>query len=224
MAYNNNIPSYHDLRGLSIVWMRTIALSWEYLGQLLNNPLSPVTQLLKIVDISLESLNNQDVLDWIVGQLKSTRDEMESLQLQQIASVQGEIQEGQKALFRLMPDFKAWRFLYLLLVENDLTMVFKEYFNYQCPFSVNLKCALWAATWRPTKVNGDTVTAGQWENLAANEIFFHVPDNPNSANWLEQVELRTAANLPGVPSAMGNEAIALAAYLDSGSSYLFSCC
>lgn len=243
MAYNNNIPSYHDLRGLSIVWMRAIALAWEYLYQLKTEAKSKLgidnayTYLAKLIydlnqlkhdlnDLKQElndlkqELKNPRLPGSVRHELKKREHEDKKFEHADKEREQTELYELYK-LLNCLPDPKAQRFLYLLLVENNLTEVLREYFNYQCPFSVDLKCALWVdATWTSTSApttegNATVSNPGKWSGLAANEIFFHIPDNPNSS---------TTLNSSTTPSAMGNEAIALAAYLDSGSSYLFSCC
>jgi ribosomally synthesized peptide (two-chain TOMM family) len=165
MAYNNNIPSYHDLRALSIVWLRAIALAWEYL--------------------------------------------------------QPEHQDNPKAK----------RFLDLL--KADTRQALTEYFNYQCPFSVNLE--VFALIWendssdkgrkRPRRMGPGPVAGqwnaatsktakGKWSILPPNQIIFHLPTRPTPPT----------SSLPTSPTPMGDEAIALAAYADSGSNYLFSCC
>lgn len=185
MAYNNTIPSYHDLRGLSIVWLRAIALAWEY----------------------------------------------------------------QQPQYKT--DSKAQRFVYLL--KTDVRKALTEYFNYQCPFSVKLTAfgptlgtnGQSSGNWVSTNINvskvsasfnpqlnnkiTDTmsvkfsirVTPGYWQNLPPNQIIFHIPTAPGGPTGSAVPTSLTSTN---APTGMGNEAIALAAYVDSGSNYLFSCC
>lgn len=185
MAYNNNIPSYHDLRGLSIVWLRAIALAWEY----------------------QELLSGQDLLD------KSGRP-VKNIPSDSTPEI-----------------FKAARFLNLLTV--NVLQALAEYFNYQCPFSVNLKANLGTpnpAAWNKTTTGGSgKPTPGDWDwsCVPPNQINFHLPSNPilRWTPWGSPVTGGLALTSPITDDlAMGDEAIALAAYLDSGSSYLFSCC
>jgi len=133
MAYNQTIPSFEELRALSLVYLRAIALAWE------------------------------------------------------------DSDEGRK--------FKR-------LLVNHTEQALEEYFNYTCPFSINLEVRESPpdrhSRWVPTATDqaGKTVP-GHWVGLPPNEIDF---------------------GLPNKPAPMFDEAIALAAYVDDGPCYLFSCC
>ena len=72
----------------------------------------------------------------------------------------------------------------------------EQYFNYNCPWNVNLAVEKSkAAMWHSDK--------GKWVGLEQNKITYGYPNKPKV---LEQ------------------EPIALAAYNDSGPTYLFTCC
>lgn len=133
MALNQRTPSYEDLRGLSIVYVRAIALAW-------------------------------------------TDDDVGRKFRQQLMT------DGLKAL--------------------------EEYFNYVCPFSIDLEFRETPpesrASWVPTtKAPDGKIVPGYWSALPPNEIVY---------------------NLPTQPAKMYDEAIALSSYIDGGPGYLFSCC
>jgi ribosomally synthesized peptide (two-chain TOMM family) len=94
-------------------------------------------------------------------------------------------------------------------LEKDTGKALEEYFNYRCPFSVDLHIRPYReeqqVEWIPRGKNAEgEVVPGHWTpHLPPNEIVF---------------------NLPNKPKSKFDEAIALAAYVDGGPSYLFTCC
>ncbi len=91
-------------------------------------------------------------------------------------------------------------------LTHDPEGALTEYFNYKCPFAITLKVRELSAEevrsgcgWQPAQAPTD---AGNWK-LPPNEVVFSLPTRPDP---------------------MYDEAIALAAFADSGPGYLFSCC
>jgi ribosomally synthesized peptide (two-chain TOMM family) len=89
------------------------------------------------------------------------------------------------------------------LLRDDPERALEEYFNYKCPFSIKLR----VNTAEPTTEHPGWVPAkggkpGYWK-LPPNKIVFGVPSKP---------------------APIYDEAVALAAYVEGGPSYLFSCC
>ena len=88
-----------------------------------------------------------------------------------------------------------------MFLENA-ELALEEYFNYKCPWAVDLKVREAEkedpkAGWKPNEGHG-----GRWQ-LPRNRVVFGIPSRPEAPL---------------------SEAIGVAAYVDGGRTYLFSCC
>jgi ribosomally synthesized peptide (two-chain TOMM family) len=87
-------------------------------------------------------------------------------------------------------------------LNENAERALEEYFNYKCPFSINLS-VLPVDPKKHGWIPGKDGQLGRW-NLPPNQIIYNVPSKPDTE--------------------MYDEAVALAAYVQGGPTYLFSCC
>lgn len=87
-------------------------------------------------------------------------------------------------------------------LRDNAQRALEEYFNYKCPFSIDLK-VMPAEAKKYGWIAGKDGRPGRWD-LPPNQIIYNVPSKPDTE--------------------MYDEAVALAAYVQGGPTYLFSCC